>query len=335
MPRRIRPDAVSRSRPVGLPALSFRISPPAGLGVLAVTFDHLHRLAHSRTTRGRWRASGSPDCSARPCRAIRAWETLRRSATVSTSTSPDAIRGPRSTGPASRFPTASATILHDLVPALRVHQLEAELARPMPVKCPCPSMKPGIAIWPCQIDHFRVRPDVAWRSPRWSRAPRCVPHVDSNRLRLRRPLIERDHAAVVEHQFGRRGLRGRRRLARQSHAGEDGDDEQRRDNENALRVEEDMGIQFVVADFMGTNAREKLPPKMACRARARIHAEIRRQSASCSSKIARCQPRGKNDESVPNRIRDGPMNQRRGRTRRAGSVPGESLIQLFELEVSR
>ena len=48
-----------------------------------------------------------------------------------------------------------------------------------------------------------------------------------------------------------------------------------------------------------------------------------------------CQPRGKNDESVPNRSRDGPRTASALLNTPSSVRPPSNRIQLFELEVSR
>ena len=76
----------------------------------------------------------------------------------------------------------------------------------MPVKWPWPSMKPGMAIWPFEIDHLcagsNVAADLGVGSERHDRVA-----IDGNRLRRRAGVISGDHAAVVEHQCRRRNLR--------------------------------------------------------------------------------------------------------------------------------
>ena len=231
--------------------------------------------------------------------------SLRRSAPAATSTSPDASRARRSTRPASPVLTASATIATISSHDSHVHQVRGSAAiSPTPVKWPWPSMNPGIASCPCRSMTSRLRPDVALDFG--ARAERHDPVAAiGHRLRLGLRVVDRDDAAVGEDEIWRR--RGLRRAARWRP-----EREQTGDARACSDAADDAGFGWcMVDDPRGLRRRQrqtcdtsrrgkersKLPPKMRCRVERGV---ARRPAPQLRLVDRRCQPRGKNDESVPN-----------------------------------
>ena len=145
----IEPGRRLAQQPGRIAAASFRISPPAGFGVVRDA-GQLHRLARSRSWRGRWRASAAPGCSATPRRATRA------SGNPSTFGVGRAVHfswcqpRPMIHSPGFAVFAASATIATISSQLVVVISFSLSCASPTPVKCPWPSMKPGIASCPCR-----------------------------------------------------------------------------------------------------------------------------------------------------------------------------------------
>ena len=149
--------AFSRNTPVGSPAASRRISPPA---ISAVAWSR--RPAPSPW---RWQSSCGPcrasadgmfgrDPAERGVRRIALHVGRRRRWSIS----PDASRDRRSTCPGA-LRGCLGHQADDLVPDLACDRSSFRLDSPRPRKWPCPSMKPGIAIRPGQIDDLRLGAD--------------------------------------------------------------------------------------------------------------------------------------------------------------------------------
>src|SRR5690606_36483213 len=115
-----------------------------------------------------------------------------------------------------------------------------------------------------------------------------------HRLCFRLAVVSRDNVAIDEDEIRGRLLGAAGELAGQ-HAG--------RSRQKSLH----LLLRLVLRQAPGSGIsrmRRALPPRMAARSSAESTSAS--MIACCASKIAFCHPRGKNDESVPNRMRSPP-----------------------------
>jgi hypothetical protein len=113
--------------------------------------------------------------------------------------------------------------LHDLIPARRARQIEAELAFADSQEVSVSLDEAGNRELAVEIDHLRRRCDVLPYVGSRSDEDDSVP-ARRKRLRLRHDVVDRDNAAVLKHQIGGRGWHG---STGASAAGSGDDQEQR------------------------------------------------------------------------------------------------------------
>ena len=208
-----RPSAASRSRPVGLPCLSLRISPPAGLGGGAGDARRFHgfgvdecrvpagvREQHRVIRRGRAQRSVQ-----REALDIR----LRRA--VPLRLVPAAPHDPLAR---PGLPGRPGHLGDDLVPCARLPQIQPQVELAHPHEMAVPLDEAGDGQHPAQVDNPGLRPDPGARGgvgPH--RRDAVAAHGEG--LRQRRRLIQGDDPAVAQNQVRRR------RILRQGGAGKE------------------------------------------------------------------------------------------------------------------